>query len=1463
MFRYSSLVSILFLSVTFSASAAVSTDSPQSARSTTSFDQDWRFLKSDAPEAKNLNFDDAAWRKLNVPHDWSIEGPFAETNPTGGAGAFLPSGIGWYRKHFTLPSDFSQRKVFIEFDGVMANSDVWINGHHLGKRPFGYISFRYELTDHVNFGDKENVISVRADNSAQPASRWYTGAGIYRHVRLIAADPVYVDKWSTFVTTPKVSADEAVVNLKTTIVNQSDSPRIVSVQFTIEAPDQQIVQSGETDPQTIPAGKSVDFHKDITVKNPKIWSLETPVLYRALTKVRADSATIDDDATPFGIREFKFEPATGFWLNGKNFKLKGVCLHHDCGALGAAVPLRAWERRLEALKLIGVNAIRTSHNPVAPEFLDLCDRMGFLVMDEFFDCWTVKKNPFDYHLYFNEWSKIDARDTILRDRNHPSVILYSVGNEIHDTPKADLAKGILKGLVDVCHEYDPTRPVTQALFRPNVSHDYDNGLADLLDVIGTNYRDAELIAAYKAKPTRKIIGTESGHDRKIWLTLRDNPPEAGQFLWTGIDYLGESRRWPTVAAGSGLLDLTGTAKPMASERQSWWSEKPMVSIARRLASQRITAADPGFEPLNRRPTQSMDWTPANTSPHEETVEVYSNCDTVELFLNDKSLGSKTINADSAPRAWKVDFEPGVIRAEGKNKDQIVAKHELQTAGKPAKITLAADRGKLSSDWDDVSYITAFVTDEKGTPIPDANDLVTFKVDGPGEIVGVENGDRTSSEPFLASQRHAYLGRCVAIVKAKADPGRITITASAKGFSESSVSIDVIAPSTTAPIKASKSSAVAQPQSTANPNLPTLFLIGDSTVKNGQGKGDGGLWGWGYPIADYFDKNKINVENRALGGRSSRTFITEGLWDKILAEMKPGDFVMMQFGHNDGGPLDTGRARASLKGDGNESQEVVLQATGKKEVVQTYGWYLKKYIADAKAKGVTPIVLSLIPRNSWKEDKVNRASNDYGKWAADAAKEGDSLFIPLNEIVANHYELEGPQKVLEQYFTAADHTHTTLAGAKLNAHCVIEGLKELKNCKLATYLANSTDSKALKFDFGSGKVAPGYTQVLPTTIYSKELGYGFDLKSSVTAVDRGGDDALRSDFCTGNKPFFFSVALSEGNYNVTVTLGDKNECTNTTIKAESRRLMLENITTQAGEFAVRTFTVNTRTPSIANNGDVKLKTREKSPVMVLHWDDKLNLEFNGTRPCVCSMEIAKVENAITVYIAGDSTVTDQPSEPWNSWGQMLPRFFKPGVAVANHAESGEALRAFVGEKRLAKILSTIKPGDYLFVQFGHNDQKEKGPNVGAFTTYKDSLKQYVAEARKRGAIPVLVTPMHRLRLNSEGKVENSLGDYPEAVRQVAKEENVPLIDLNTMSKEFYEALGKDNIKMAFQDGTHHNNYGSYELAKCIVEGIKANKLGIAKFIVDDATAFDPNHPDPVATFNIPASPQNSKDKPDGN
>lgn len=410
------------------------------------------------------------------------------------------------------------------------------------------------------------------------------------------------------------------------------------------------------------------------------------------------------------------------------------------------------------------------------------------------------------------------------------------------------------------------------------------------------------------------------------------------------------------------------------------------------------------------------------------------------------------------------------------------------------------------------------------------------------------------------------------------------------------------------------------------------------------------------------------------------------------------------------------------------------------------------------------------------------------------------------------------------------------------------------------ISNQAQTVSKKFEFGSGKAAAGYTQIQATDVYSPQTGYGFEPGAAVNCADKGGKNG--SGFCSSAKPFYFSAAVPEGNYRVTVTFGSQTEATATTVKAELRRLMVEKVETKPGKFVTQSFIVNVRTPNITGGGEVKLKDREKT-MEWWAWDDKLTLEFNNSHPAIDAIEIEKID-VPTIYLLGDSTVCDQPGEPYASWGQMLTRFFKPETAIANHAESGESLKSSFGAKRLDKVVSLLKPGDFVLIQYGHNDEKEKGEGIGAFTSYKTSLKKYVEEIRKKGGHPVLITPMHRRTFDEAGKITNSHGDYPEAVRQAAKEENVPLIDLLVMSKSFYEALGKEKSGLAFKegDGTHHNNYGAYELARMIVEGIKTNNLSITKYLMKGLPKFDPGHPDSVESFAIPSSPIVNSPKPLG-
>jgi beta-galactosidase len=790
----------LFAALMLASFAPLAGFAQKPVRTIVPFNAQWKFFLGDQAHGEKAAFDDSAWREVSVPHDWSIAGPVAETNPSGPAGGFFPTGVAWYRKTFSLPATDAHRHVYIAFDGVMANSDVWINGFHLGQRPNGSVSFFYELTGHVKFGTAaQNVIAVRCDTSKQPASRWYEGGGIYRPVRLVLMQDVHLEPWSTFVTTPTASAGKAMVHLEGSVVNESRASQHALLDVYVIAPDGSVAGRFVTQTQTIAPGEKARLSGECPVPNPQLWDIDHPSLYRVLVTLKSGSGAktlsqiTDDEAVPVGIREFHFEAATGFWLNGRNLKLKGVAIHGDGGAVGIAVPDSVWESRLSALRSLGVNAIRTAHNPPSPEFLDLCDRMGFLVMEEMFDSWTMGKNPYDYHLDFDRWSSIDTRDTVRRDRNHPSVILWSAGNEIRDTPHTELAHSVLARLLAVFHENDPSRPVTQALFRPNVSHDYDNGLADMLDVVGQNYRVNEILAAHTQNPARKILGTENIHDQASWVALRDNAPYAGQFLWSGIDYLGEAGKWPNISRPTGLLDRTGQPHPRAWERQSWWATAPSVHIVRRVGATERDAIDPGYEsvPADLREPLLLDWTPRNTVPHSESVDVYTNCQEVELLLNGQSLGRQKLHQDASPLHWEVPFAPGTLRAVAHNQGKPVAEDELRTAGRPSRIVLSPERTTASASGDDLVAIEATAVDDAGVRVPDASAEVNFTISGPAQIVATDNGSNTDHESFLLPQHRFYGGRLVVLVRATAATGSIQIHASSAGFADGDAQLTAV------------------------------------------------------------------------------------------------------------------------------------------------------------------------------------------------------------------------------------------------------------------------------------------------------------------------------------------------------------------------------------------------------------------------------------------------------------------------------------------------------------------------------------------------------------------------------------------------------------------------------------------------------------------------------------------------
>ena len=778
--------------------------------STNSFNRDWRFHLGDIANGQDPGIDDSQWRRLNLPHDWSIEGEFDEKNPAGIGGGALPGGIGWYRKNFNVPATAQGKLVFIDFDGVYRNSEVWLNGHYLGKRPYGYISFQYELTPYLRFGGERNVIAVRVDNSQQPNSRWYSGSGIYRNVWLTVTDKTYVDHWGTYLTTPEVTEQKATINLKTKLRNATDSDAPITLTTIIsDAQGRQVARASADN--VVARGSQSEIVQDLTVKNPLLWSIDNPYLYKVVSRVQRNGKVVDTYETDFGIRYFVFDRQKGFLLNGKRMKINGVCDHHDLGALGAAVNTRALERQLEMLKGMGVNAIRTSHNPPAPELLDLADRMGFIVMDEAFDMWKKEKTKFDYHLDWDEWHKRDLEDMVLRDRNHPSIFIWSIGNEISEQWEGDPAAGIIGAeLSGIVRSLDTTRPITSACNFVDEKNTLIS--AGGLDLVGTNYAHDRIPQFPKLFPGRTFIGTEtvsalatrgsydmpsdvirrwptrwdvpltngnadyscSAYDNcsapwgstqeETWKIVKKNDFFSGQFIWTGWDYIGEPTpySWPARSSYFGIIDLAGFPKDVYYMYQSEWTSKPVLHI---------------FPHWNWKQGDPVD------------VWAYFNGDEVELFLNGRSLGTKRKAGDDLHVMWRVPFEPGTLKAVSRSHGRVVLTQEVRTAGQPAKLMLIPDRKVIKADGSDLSFVTVKVVDANGTVVPGAENLVNFQLSGEGSIAGVDNGSQISHESFKANHRKAFHGLALAIVQSKGKKGRIVMNATADGLASASVTIE--------------------------------------------------------------------------------------------------------------------------------------------------------------------------------------------------------------------------------------------------------------------------------------------------------------------------------------------------------------------------------------------------------------------------------------------------------------------------------------------------------------------------------------------------------------------------------------------------------------------------------------------------------------------------------------------------
>lgn len=800
----------------------------ESPRNRSSFNSDWTFHLGDIPEASIPSFDDSQWRKLKLPHDWSIEGEFSENNPSGAGGGALPGGIGWYRKTFIPDASIQGKKIFIDFDGVYMNGEVFINGTSLGTRPYGYISFRHDLTPYLKPGEK-NVIAVRVDNSEQPNSRWYSGCGIYRNVWLTVTNPIYVDLWGTYVTTPTVNKQEATVSVSTTLKNElSDN---TSIEITSIILDERGTEKTRNTHNTthVPQNESIVVQQELTLSNPVLWTLEKPYRYSILTEVRVDGKLIDNYETPFGVRSFSFDAQKGFFLNGENIKIKGVCQHHDLGCLGAAVNTRAMERQLEILKEMGCNGIRTAHNPPAPELLDLCDRMGFIVQDETFDMWRKKKTAHDYSRYFNEWHEQDLRDHILRDRNHPSIFMWSIGNEVleqwthADADTLDIQSANLllnlkrdpntlasegdemsvnslltKKLADMVKALDPTRPVTAGNNEPSpFNHLFRS---NSLDIIGYNYHDENFNEVPQNFPGKPFIVTEStsalmtrGYYRMpsdsmyIWPVHWTIPFHDPSYSCSSYDNCHvpwgstHEHTWKEVKNNdfiSGMYIWTGF--DYIGEPTPYWyparsSYFGIIDLA-------------GF-PKDVYYMYQSEWSDKDVLhlfPHwnwadGQTIDMwayYNNADKVELFINGESQGVREKAKDEFHVSWRVKYIPGTVKLVSYKNDIQVQSKEIHTAGEPAQIRLTPDRSKIKSDGEDLSFVTVEILDANGNICHNADDLVNFEIEGAAFIAGVDNGSQTSLESFKASKRKAFYGKCLVVLQNDGNKGQIQLKAKA-------------------------------------------------------------------------------------------------------------------------------------------------------------------------------------------------------------------------------------------------------------------------------------------------------------------------------------------------------------------------------------------------------------------------------------------------------------------------------------------------------------------------------------------------------------------------------------------------------------------------------------------------------------------------------------------------------------
>jgi beta-galactosidase len=774
------------------------------------FDFDWKFYRGDVENGQVADFNDSTWRTLDLPHDWSIEDIPGTNSPFDSAaiwaidGGYLTGGIGWYRKTFEVPENIAGKKLSFYFEGIYMNADVWLNGTHLGNHPYGYTAFEYDISELVKTGEK-NILAVQVKNEGRN-SRWYSGSGIYRHVWLKVTEPVHVKTWGVSITTSEVSTEKATVIIETQIKNETSENQ--SVQIITRIMNGSGIEIAKTQSnQQVNTATEVSDKQTIQIESPELWSTETPSLYTAVIEIRNEKGKLVDLVEElFGIRSIEFSVEKGFLLNGTPTLLKGGCMHHDNGPLGAAAYDRAEERRVELMKASGFNAIRCSHNPPSEAFLAACDKLGMLVIDETFDMWRKQKNPQDYHLYFDEWWQRDVDAMVLRDRNHPSIIMWSIGNEIPERGDPEGAE-TSKMLVEYIKQLDSTRPVTAAV--NGLGPDKDPYFATL-DISGYNYsaggdhgQKSIFEKDHERVPDRIMYCAESypleAYD--AWMDAVKYPYVLGDFVWTGFDYLGEAsigwrgyphdeNYFPWNHAFCGDIDICGWKRPQSFYRDVLWEVGDQLSIF-------VTPPKPSFPVKENRASWSKwhwhdhvaEWNWEGYENQPLTVVTYSGYEKVELFLNGISLGQKTlIPEDYHVALWEVPYQSGELKVVGYEGDSIKATQLLQTAKPPVQLKLTADRSEIQASGQDLSFITVEVLDENGFRNPKSENLVNFEISGPGKIVAVASSNPMSAESFQQPQRKVWKGRCLVIVKSEKKAGEIVLKAKSEGLPDSQIAI---------------------------------------------------------------------------------------------------------------------------------------------------------------------------------------------------------------------------------------------------------------------------------------------------------------------------------------------------------------------------------------------------------------------------------------------------------------------------------------------------------------------------------------------------------------------------------------------------------------------------------------------------------------------------------------------------